>query len=177
MPASKPLAANAHDWDVVVVGAGFAGLYAVHKLVSLGFSVLGIEKAAGVGGVWYWNRYPGARCDCESYYYSYSFSEELQRDWKWSLRYSEQPEILNYLEYVAQRFDLHRHIRFSTRFDGATFDEQTNRWTVRLGGGESVVARFIVSAAGCLSAIQPPGIPGCNSSHEPYQTYTENALQ
>ena len=163
MSVSKPATTNADVWDAVVVGAGFAGLYAVHKLVSLGFSVLGVEKAAGVGGVWYWNRYPGARCDCESYYYSYSFSEELQRDWKWSLRYSEQPEILNYLEYVAQRFDLHRHIRFSTRVDSATFDEQTNRWTVRLGNGESVVARFIVTAAGCLSAIQPPGIPGLDN--------------
>ncbi|HEY0299764.1 MAG TPA: NAD(P)-binding protein, partial [Rhizomicrobium sp.] len=96
------------DCDVVVIGAGFAGLYAAHKFTGLGFSVTGFEKGGDVGGVWYWNRYPGARCDCESYYYSYSFSKELEQEWTWSLRYSEQPEILRYLGHVADRFDLRR---------------------------------------------------------------------
>src|SRR5258706_6550776 len=90
----------AADNDVVVIGAGFAGLYAVHRFTSMGLRVLAFERGDGVGGVWFWNRYPGARCDCESFYYSYSFSPELQNDWDWSLRYSEQPEILRYLEHV-----------------------------------------------------------------------------
>jgi cation diffusion facilitator CzcD-associated flavoprotein CzcO len=148
------------DCDVVVIGAGFGGLYAVHKFTSLGFSVAGFEKGADVGGVWYWNRYPGARCDCESYYYSYSFSPELEQDWAWSLRYSEQPEILRYLSHVADRFDLRRHFRFGNAITSATFDDQTGLWTVEDATGERVVARFVVSAAGCLSHIQRPAIPG-----------------
>ncbi len=151
------------DCDVVVIGAGFAGLYAVHKLTTLGFSVIGFEKGNDVGGVWYWNRYPGARCDCESYYYSYSFSKELEQEWSWSLKYSEQPEILRYLSHVADRFDLRRHIRFSAAVDGAEFDETSGLWTVRASNGDTVTARFIVTAAGCLSEIQRPSIPGLDS--------------
>ena len=148
------------DRDVVVIGAGFAGLYAVHKLTGLGFDVVGFERGEDVGGVWYWNRYPGARCDCESYYYSYSFSDELQQDWSWSLRYSEQPEILRYLQHVADRFDLRRHFRFQASVEQAVFDEATSRWTVRASNGDVVSARFVISAAGCLSRIQTPDIPG-----------------
>jgi cyclohexanone monooxygenase len=158
-PAEAGARAGA-DCDVVVIGAGFAGLYAIHKLTRLGFSVIAFERGGDVGGVWYWNRYPGARCDCESYYYSYSFSDELQKAWSWSLRYSEQPEILRYLSHVADRFDLRRHIRFSATVEQARFDEATSLWTVRAGNGEVVSARFVVSAAGCLSAIQKPDIPG-----------------
>ena len=148
------------DYDVAVIGAGFAGLYALHKLRSLGFSVLGIEKGQDVGGVWYWNRYPGARCDCESYYYSYSFSEELQRDWRWSLRYSEQPEILRYLAHVADRFHLRPHIRFSTRLKSARFEEYQKCWQLTFDRGEPVRVRFLISAMGCLSEIKKPDIPG-----------------
>lgn len=148
------------DCDVVVIGAGFAGLYAVQKFTSLGFSVIGFEKGKDVGGVWYWNRYPGARCDCESYYYSYSFSKELQQEWSWSLKYSEQPEILRYLSHVADRFDLRRHIRFSAGVEKATFDETVSLWTVEATNGDKITARFVVSAAGCLSEIQRPNIPG-----------------
>src|SRR5580698_5496477 len=139
------------DCDVVVIGAGFAGLYATHKFTELGFKVIGFEKGADVGGVWYWNRYPGARCDCESYYYSYSFSHELQQDWRWSLRYSEQPEILRYLSHVADRFDLRRHFRFSTSVTKMDFDDRGKVWTVQGSDGASVTTRFVVSAMGCLS--------------------------
>jgi cyclohexanone monooxygenase len=148
------------DHDVVVIGAGFAGLYAVHKLRALGFAVQGFERGGDVGGVWYWNRYPGARCDCESYYYSYSFSRELEQEWDWSLRYSEQPEILAYLSHVADRFDLRRSIAFDTAVEAMVFDEETNLWTLTTTAGERLTTRFVVSAAGCISAIQRPSFAG-----------------
>jgi cyclohexanone monooxygenase len=152
--------ADSPQYDAVVIGAGFAGLYAVHKLTSMGFRVAGFEKGEDVGGVWYWNRYPGARCDCESYYYSYSFSEELQQAWNWSLRYSEQPEILRYLGHVADRFDLRRHIRFGEGVTGAAFDEASNLWRVRTDKGAEVTTRAVVTAMGCLSQVNWPDIPG-----------------
>jgi len=151
------------DCDVVVIGAGFAGLYAVQKFTALGLKVIAFEKADDVGGVWYWNRYPGARCDCESYYYSYSFSNELQQDWRWSLRYSEQPEILRYLAHVADRFDLRRHFRFSTSVTKMEFDDREKSWTVQGSDGGIVTTRFVVSAMGCLSEIQRPNIPGLDA--------------
>ena len=151
------------DCDVVVIGAGFAGLYAAHKFSTLGFKVIGFEKGDDVGGVWYWNRYPGARCDCESYYYSYSFSPELEQEWSWSLRYSEQPEILRYLNHVADRFDLRRHFRFSRGVASAVFDDASNLWTVTDSGGAHVTARFVVSAAGCLSQVQRPAVAGLDN--------------
>ena len=114
------MATTPNEYDVIVIGAGFAGMYAVYKFRALGFRVLAYEKGDDVGGVWYWNRYPGARCDCESYYYSYSFSKELQDEWDWSLHYSEQPEILSYLSHVADRFALRPHIRFGTAVQSAT---------------------------------------------------------
>src|SRR5437899_4422931 len=116
--------------DVVVVGAGFAGLYMLHKLRGLGWTVQGFEAGSGVGGTWYWNRYPGARCDVESVEYSYSFDEQLEQEWTWTERYAGQPEILRYLEHVADRFDLHPLIRFDTRVNGATFDDHAWRWGV-----------------------------------------------
>ncbi|HTP75938.1 MAG TPA: NAD(P)/FAD-dependent oxidoreductase [Rhizomicrobium sp.] len=157
------MASATDHYDVVVIGAGFAGMYAVYKFRELGFRVLGFEKGDDVGGVWYWNRYPGARCDCESYYYSYSFSKELQDEWDWSLHYSEQPEILSYLSHVADRFELRRHIRFGTAVSAATFDEAAGLWSVKTSRNDTVTARFIVSAAGCLSEIQEPAIPGLKS--------------
>ena len=108
--------------DAIVIGAGFAGLYAVHRCVSAGLTVVGLEAAPSVGGTWYWNRYPGARCDVESVDYSYSFDEGLQNDWTWSERFAAQPEILAYLDHVADRFDLRRHYRFETEVVGARFD-------------------------------------------------------
>jgi len=149
------------DLDAVIVGAGFSGLYMLHRLRDLGgLSARVYEAGGGVGGTWYWNRYPGARCDSESFYYSYSFSEELQQEWVWSSKYPEQPEILRYLEHVADRFDLRRDIRLDTRVTAAVFDEDGDCWEVHTDDGEAVTARYFISAVGCLSAANVPAIPG-----------------
>lgn len=150
--------------DVVIVGAGFSGLYMLHRVRDvLGLDAVVLEAGGGVGGTWFWNRYPGARCDSESYYYSYSFSPELEQEWEWTSKYPAQPEILRYLEHVADRFDLRRDIRLETRVEGATFDESTSRWTVRTDAGEELSAQFLVSAVGCLSAANIPDIPGLDT--------------
>ncbi|WP_286198893.1 flavin-containing monooxygenase [Mycolicibacterium sp. ELW1] len=146
--------------DVVVVGAGFAGLYALHKFRSQGLSVRVFEGAPDVGGTWYFNRYPGARCDVESVDYCYSFSDELQQEWTWTEKYATQAEILAYINWVADKLDLRRDITFNTRVVGAVLDEQTVRWTVSTDAGESVVARFVVMATGPLSASITPNFPG-----------------
>ena len=132
--------------DVVIVGAGFAGLYMLHRLRGLGFSTQVYEAGDDVGGTWYWNRYPGARCDVESLEYSYSFSDELQNDWQWTERYASQPEILRYLNHVVERFDLRRSIRLKTRVTAASFDETANRWIIRTDRGERVSAKFCIMA-------------------------------
>jgi len=150
-------------FDVVVVGAGFAGLYALHRARGAGLSVRVIEAGGGVGGTWYWNRYPGARCDVESMEYSYSFDEDLQQEWDWTERYAGQPEILRYIDHVADRFDLRRDIRFNTRVTAATFDEGTSRWSVETDAGEQLDAQFLVMATGCLSAAMVPVIEGADS--------------
>ena len=147
-------------FDAVVVGAGISGLYALHRLRELGLSVRVIEAGDGVGGTWYWNRYPGARCDIESMIYSYSWSHELEQDWTWSERYAAQPEILRYLEHVADRFDLRRDIRFGTHVTGAAFDEEDRRWSVTTDGGDALSASFLVMATGCLSVPRLPDLPG-----------------
>ncbi|WP_067168733.1 flavin-containing monooxygenase [Microtetraspora niveoalba] len=149
-------------YDVLVVGAGFAGLYAVHRALGAGFRAIGVEAAPGVGGTWYWNRYPGARCDVESIDYSYSFDEELQDSWVWSERYATQPEILAYLEHVADRFGLRPHFRFDRRVESARFDEGDATWTVTTDAGEAYRARFVVLATGSLSAPNKPPIPGAD---------------
>jgi cyclohexanone monooxygenase len=151
------------DHDALVVGAGFAGLYALHRLRGLGLSVRVLEAGGGVGGTWYWNRYPGARCDIESVDYSYSFSEELQQEWTWSERYPAQPELLRYLEHVADRFDLHRDIQLGTRVTEARYDEATDRWTLTTDGGERFSAPFCVMATGMLSVLNRPDFPGLDS--------------
>lgn len=149
------------DHDVVVVGAGFSGLYMVHRARDvLGLDVLGLDAAAGPGGTWYWNRYPGARCDSESYYYCYAFSEALLAEWDWTARYPEQPEILRYLEFVADRLDLRRSFRFDTAVIGAVWDEDAGRWIVRTSRDTVHTAQFLVSAVGCLSSASVPEIPG-----------------
>lgn len=149
-----------HTFDAVVVGAGFAGLYMLYRLRSLGFSVRVYEAGTGVGGTWFWNRYPGARCDVESMEYSYSFSEELQTGWEWTERYASQPEILKYLNHVADRFDLRRDVQLGTRVFLAAFDEAANEWTIKTDQANVVTARFCVMATGCLSAAKTPNIPG-----------------
>lgn len=146
--------------DVVIVGAGFAGLYMLYRARQLGFSARVFEAGSGVGGTWYWNRYPGARCDVESLEYAYSFSEDLRKEWQWTERYASQPEILRYLNHVADRFDLRRDIEFETRVVSATFDEEEGRWTIATERGQIVSAQFCVMATGCLSAAKVPEYPG-----------------
>ena len=146
--------------DAAIVGAGFAGLYMLHRLRGLGLSARVFEAGKGVGGTWYWNRYPGARCDVESMDYSYSFSDDLQKEWKWIERYAAQPEILKYINHVADRFDLRRDIQLETRVTAAVFDEATNRWAIETDRGDPVSARFCIMATGCLSTAQLPDIKG-----------------
>jgi cyclohexanone monooxygenase len=147
-------------FDAIVVGAGVGGLYAVHRLRKLGLKVRAFEAGSGVGGTWYWNRYPGCRCDVESMEYSYSFSDELQQEWHWPERYGTQPEILRYINHVADRFDLRRDFEFHTRVKQAVFDNNTNTWTVTTDKGTSASARFCVMATGNLSTPRTPNYPG-----------------
>ena len=160
MDELKPAAAPQNSYDAVVIGAGFAGLYMLHRLRQLGLSARVYEAGNGVGGTWYWNRYPGARCDVESLQYSYSFSDVLQQEWRWSERYAAQAEILAYINHVAERFELRRDIRFGTRIEAATFDDAADRWTLRTEHGEAVSARFCVMATGALSAARVPEFEG-----------------
>jgi len=154
--------------DAVIVGAGFAGLYMLHRLRGLGLAARVYEAGKGVGGTWYWNRYPGARCDVESMDYSYSFSDALQQDWRWTERYAAQPEILKYINHVADRFDLRRDVQLETRVTAATFDEATGRWAVETDRGDRVSARFCIMATGCLSDAQVPDIEGRESFAGPW---------
>ncbi len=147
--------------DALVIGAGFGGLYQLLCLRDrLGLSVKALEAGSGVGGTWYWNRYPGARCDSESHVYWYTFSSELMREWEWSERYPGQAEILGYLNFVADKFDLKRDIQFNSRVTSAHYDDATNRWRVRTEQGETFVVKFLVTAVGCLSTANVPTIPG-----------------
>ena len=158
--SGKSHAAGAETYDVVVVGAGFAGMYMLHKLRGLGLSARVYEQGGDVGGTWYWNRYPGARCDVESMQYSYSFSDELQEEWDWSERYAPQPEILKYANHVADRFKLRPDIQLNTRVDRAAFDEGSNCWSVTTSDGKTVTAKYVVLATGCLSNARMPDIKG-----------------
>jgi cation diffusion facilitator CzcD-associated flavoprotein CzcO len=155
---------EARHFDALIIGAGFSGLYQLLCLRDrLGLSVQVLEAGGGVGGTWYWNRYPGARCDSESHSYCYSFSEELSREWEWSERYPGPPEILRYLNHVADRFDLKRDIRFNTRVTSAHYDETANLWRVSTDAGESLTAQFLITAVGCLSSANIPNIPGLDT--------------
>jgi cyclohexanone monooxygenase len=145
---------------VVIVGAGFAGMYMLHRARQLGVRARVIEAGSDVGGTWYWNRYPGARCDIESTEYSYGFDPDLQQQWDWTERYATQPEILRYAGHVADRFDLRRDITFDTRVESAHFDDATSMWHVTTDAGERIEARFVVMATGCLSAAITPDLPG-----------------
>lgn len=151
------------DFDAVIVGAGFSGLYMLYRLRKLGLSVRVYEAGSDVGGTWYWNRYPGARCDIESIDYSYSFSDELQQEWNWKERYASQPEILRYINHVADRFELRPEIQLNTRVTAATFDEAKKRWTVQTDKSDQVSAQFCIMAVGCLSTAQIPAYKGLDS--------------
>ena len=150
-------------FDAVVVGAGFAGMYMLHCLRKLGLSARVFETGGGVGGTWYWNRYPGARCDIESMQYSYQFDDALQQEWNWSERYAPQREILEYAKHVAERYDLRRDIQFNTRIEAARYDEAAAQWTLEAEDGTKTVARFCVMATGCLSSPNWPRIAGLES--------------
>jgi cyclohexanone monooxygenase len=175
--SGQSLAAGAEAYDVVVVGAGFAGMYMLHRLRGQALSVRVYEQGGDVGGTWYWNRYPGARCDVESMQYSYSFSEQLQQEWNWSERYAPQPEILGYANHVADRFDLRRDIQLDTRVDRAGFDESAKAWSVTTSDGRTVAAKYVVLATGCLSNARMPDIKGlsdfrgkvCHTGHWPHE--------
>jgi cyclohexanone monooxygenase len=148
------------DYDVLVIGAGFAGMYALHTLRQRGYSVRVFERGSDVGGTWYWNRYPGARCDVPSLDYCYVFSESLYGSWEWTERYATQPEILDYARHVADQLDLRRDISFSTPVVAGNFDDDEHVWQLTLGDGSTVKGRFCVTAVGCLSAVNAPDLPG-----------------
>jgi cyclohexanone monooxygenase len=148
------------SFDVIVVGAGFAGLYSIYRMRQLGFSVHSFDAAPDVGGVWYWNRYPGARCDVESLQYSYSFSKDLEQEWQWSERFAAQPEILAYIKHVADRFELRRDISFEELVEKAVWDEARAEWTVSTAKGDVYTCRYCIMASGSLSVSRLPNIPG-----------------
>ena len=151
-------------YDAVVIGAGFAGMYMLKRLRDeLGMNTLVYEAGDGVGGTWYWNRYPGARCDSESYIYCFSFDDDLLQEWNWSGKYPEQPEILRYLNHVADRFDLRSGIQFNTRVTAAHFNDDRGLWEVQTNQGDRVTAQYVVTAIGCISTGQIPNIPGLDS--------------
>ncbi len=162
---------GARDFDAVIVGAGFAGMYMLHRLRGLGFRARVFEAGDGVGGTWYWNRYPGARCDVESMEYSYQFSDALQQEWEWSERYAAQPELLRYANHVADRFDLRRDIQFDTRVTAAAFDQASGGWTIETSDGARARAAFLVMATGCLSSPNTPTFEGLETfAGERYHT-------
>ncbi|HZW41213.1 MAG TPA: NAD(P)/FAD-dependent oxidoreductase [Agromyces sp.] len=160
MAQSDGNGSSVRSLDALVVGAGFGGMYMLYKLRNLGFSVKVLERGDGVGGTWYWNRYPGARCDVESLNYSFSFDEQLEQDWTWSERYSAQPEILAYANHVADRFDLRKDIEFETSVDRAGWDDAAGLWRISTSKGETIASRFYIMASGCLSQSKLPEVDG-----------------
>ncbi|HEX2590008.1 MAG TPA: NAD(P)/FAD-dependent oxidoreductase [Rhizomicrobium sp.] len=163
--------ADTSSYDVVIIGAGFSGLYMLHKVRAQGLTARVYEAGEGVGGTWYWNRYPGARVDIESQEYSYSFDEKLELEWEWSERYASQPELLKYVNHVADRFDLRRDIQFKTKVLSTIFDEAAKRWTVTTDHGDKVSAKFCVMATGCLSVPKDVDVPGADNFKGPvYRT-------
>ena len=157
---SKANQANTEVLDAVVIGAGFGGMLMLYRMREAGFTARALERGDGVGGTWYWNRYPGARVDIESMEYSYQFSEELQQEWRWTERFAAQPELLKYANHVADRFDLRRDIELDTEVTGAHFDEDARHWVVTTADGKEFIGRFLVSATGCLSSTNQPDIAG-----------------
>ena len=161
MSAERSTAADDRpSLDVIVVGAGFGGLYAVYKFREMGLKVQGFEAGGDVGGVWYWNRYPGARVDLPSIDYSYGFSREIEQEWTWSEYFAAQPELMRYFDFVARKLDLRKHYRFNTRVQRAVWDAARERWVVTPEGGETFVATYCVMATGPLSVPKDPDIPG-----------------
>jgi len=168
-----PPSSEANPLDLIIVGAGFAGLYALQRALNSNRSAVVLERGGDVGGTWYWNRYPGARCDIQSMEYSYSFDDALQQDWSWTERYAAQPEILNYANHVADRFGLRPHIRFSTLVVTMTFLEANNLWRTETAAGDVFFSRFCIMATGCLSSTNLPDFEGRDDFQgEAYHTGT-----
>ena len=159
-PADRPASSSELDYEVIVIGAGVAGIYQIKKLTDLGVDALVLEGHDDLGGTWHMNRYPGARFDSESYTYGYTFSQELLDEWHWTEMFSPQPETLKYLHHVADKFDLRQYMRFNTRVEAMTFDDDTDAWTLRLGDGSELRCHFVVTAIGVLSMPTMPNIDG-----------------
>jgi cation diffusion facilitator CzcD-associated flavoprotein CzcO len=162
-PTPMPTAGPVEQFGAIIIGAGISGLYQLIRLRELGLAVRVYEAGSGVGGTWYWNRYPGARFDSESYSYGYSFSKELLQEWDWKEHFSGQPENERYLNYVADKFELRRDIRFNVTVDAAVYDETENYWEVRLDDDTRARARLLITAVGILSAQNIPGFDGIES--------------
>ena len=152
------------DADAIIIGAGISGMYQLIRLRELGMKLKVFEAGSDLGGTWYWNRYPGARFDSESWSYGYSFSKELLQEWEWTEHFSAQPDTLRYLDFVANKFDLRKHITFNSRVKAAHFDDAQNLWTVTLDSGETCSAPLLITGLGPLSAPTLPNIPGRDSS-------------
>src|SRR4029077_19235190 len=165
--ARRPVTKTATDFDAIVIVAGVSGLYQLYRLRELGMTARVFEAGTNVGGTWYWNRYPGARFDSESWSYGYSFSQELMREWDWKEHFSPQPDTLEYLNYVAEKFDLRRDIQFRSTVAAAHWDEAANQWNVTLESGQQATSRFLFTAIGILSAYTLPAIPGRDSFRGP----------
>ena len=159
---------NVEEYDVLVIGAGVTGLYSLYRFRELGFTVRSFEDASGIGGTWYWNRYPGARFDSESYTYGYSFSEDLLQEWDWKELYSGQPENERYLNYVADKFDLRQHIRFNSHVESCVYNEEANRWELTMEDGHRARGQFLITAVGLLSAHYVPDFEGIHDFKGPW---------
>lgn len=162
-PKASPISGSPTMLDVAVIGGGLGGIYALYRIRDLGLKTRAYEAGSGIGGTWFWNKYPGARCDIESLEYSYSFSEELQQEWSWPERYATQPQILAYINHVADRFDLRRDVQLNTRIIEATFDGELNRWILTSADGEKISARYCIMATGNLSTPKVPDFKGIES--------------
>ncbi len=161
--AREPGPESATAFDAIVIGAGFAGIYMLHELRKLGLSARLLEAGDDVGGTWYWNRYPGARCDSDSLYYSFSFDDDLDQDYEWPERFAVQPEVMKYLSHVTDRHDLRRDMQFNTYVTSLTFDDATSRWTVGTRAGEEFTAKYCITAMGCLSLAYTPDFKGLDT--------------
>jgi len=163
----RPRPANTTDFDAIIIGAGISGMFALYRLRELGMTARVFETGTNVGGTWYWNRYPGARFDSESWTYGYSFSKELMQEWDWKEHFSPQPDTLEYLNYVADKFDLRRDMQFHSTVTSAHWDDAATKWTVTLESGQQARSRFLLTAIGILSAHTMPAIPGVESFSGP----------
>src|SRR5258705_9246778 len=160
IPEQEMMGEAKTHYEVIVVGAGVAGIYQIKRLVDLGIDATVLESAADLGGTWYWNRYPGCRFDSESYTYGFSFSRELLDEWHWKERFSDQPENLRYLNYVADKFDLRKHVQFNCKVEAMHFDETSDLWQLKIRDGRELTCRFVVLAIGLLSAPTMPRVEG-----------------